>query len=291
VRQSKTVGVLYLENELVAGVFTSERLVVLELLASQAAISLENAFLINRESQLRAMAEKTVQLREDFISIAAHELRTPLTAQKMQLRLLQSLITDELAQKIPKAYQVLKLVKSSDQQLERLSQLVEDLLDSSRMSSGKLTLNFEYLDLSELVSGVVERYRLDLEKANCRLEFQAQKGVLGNWDRFRLEQVVVNLLSNAIKYGAGKPIHLETSSENNHAKILVQDHGIGIPEEDQGRIFERFQRAVSVNFYGGFGLGLYISRKIVEAHGGTFQVQSKLGEGAQFIIQLPRFLQ
>ena len=109
----------------------------------------------------------------------------------------------------------------------------------------------------------------------------------GRFDRQRLEQVVVNLLANAVKYGAGRPIDVVVAEEEDRAKLAVRDRGIGISEEDQARIFERFARAVSVKHFGGFGLGLYICREIVRAHGGTIRVESRLGQGATFIIELP----
>ncbi len=111
--------------------------------------------------------------------------------------------------------------------------------------------------------------------------------IVGNWDRLRVDQIVTNLLSNAIKYGAGKPIHVEVSVVEDRALLRVTDHGIGIDKVNQARIFERFERAVSSKHYGGFGLGLWIVRQIIQAHGGDISIQSRIGEGSTFIAELP----
>jgi signal transduction histidine kinase len=112
--------------------------------------------------------------------------------------------------------------------------------------------------------------------------------VIGTWDRQRLEQVVHTLLSNAMKFGAGSPIEVTIESSDGVARLAMQDHGIGIAPEDQERIFRQFERAVSVRHYGGFGVGLWIARQIVEAHGGTIRVESESGAGARFIVELPK---
>jgi signal transduction histidine kinase len=127
-----------------------------------------------------------------------------------------------------------------------------------------------------------------MTEAGCELSYQAPlRPVTGNWDRLRLEQVVTNLISNAIKYGPRKPIELRIEQSDGTARLTVRDQGIGISEHDQARVFEPFERAVSVRHYGGFGLGLWITRKIVEAHGGAIRVQSRPGEGSTFVVELP----
>ncbi len=291
-RGTRVVGLLYLENNLMTHAFTSEHVTVLDLLASQAAISLEVAFSIQQEQQARSVAEKALQIRDEFMMIAAHELKTPLTPLKMQLHLLKGLIA-----KVPTfdpslgtstvQKSLLNLFKSSDQQVDRLSKLVEDLLDVSRISTGHLRLNVEVIDLSKLVCEVVERYQTQWSQANCKVELEVKEKVSGRWDYLRIEQVVVNLLTNAIKYGAGMPIKVKVEVKNHHAKLTVQDFGIGIDEKDQARIFGRYERAISVRHFGGFGLGLYISQQIVQAHGGRILLESKLGIGSTFIVELP----
>jgi signal transduction histidine kinase len=116
---------------------------------------------------------------------------------------------------------------------------------------------------------------------------EAEAGLVAWWDRGRIEQALANLLANSLKFGAGQPIEIHVSSEGPWVRILVKDHGIGIPPEALERIFERFERAVSSSRYGGLGLGLFLTRQIAEAHGGTIHVESLPGEGAAFVLQLP----
>ena len=244
--------------------------------------------LLIREKLARAEAEQALRAREDFMSIASHELRTPLTPLKMQLHILRKFLANEHAPIAPKAQQDLrKLFEASERQLERFSMVVEDLLDAPRISLGRLTIHPAEAELSELVREVLERYQSQSKQARCAVELQVEEKVTGQWDRLRIEQVVMNLLMNAIKYGAGAPINVTVSREGNLAKIAVRDHGIGIAEEDQKRIFDRFERAVSVRHFGGFGLGLYISSQIVQAHGGNIRVDSRIGEGSTFTVELP----
>jgi PAS domain S-box-containing protein len=258
--------------------YNEQDLALAQELAHRASIAIENARLY-RESQ------KATQLREDFVAIAAHELRTPLTPLKLQLQLLRSrLDTDTPVE----GTDLLRLISSSDRQIDRLARLVEDMLDTSRINTGRFTLSLEPVDLSEIVRDLTERLHSELQLARCALELEAAPGVSGLWDRTRLEQVVANLLTNAMKYGKGKPVRVTVGSRDDRATLSVQDFGIGIAAEDQARIFERFERAVSMRTYGGLGLGLYLTRQIVEAHGGTIHVASELGKGSTFTVELPR---
>ena len=129
--------------------------------------------------------------------------------------------------------------------------------------------------------------KAEAEHAKCALEVRAEAPVVASCDRERIDQAVTNLLSNAIKYGAGKPIELSVGASAGRAVISARDHGMGIAPEDMARLFSRFERAVPVRRYGGLGLGLYITRQIVEGHGGTVRAESKPGEGARFVIELP----
>jgi signal transduction histidine kinase len=170
----------------------------------------------------------------------------------------------------------------------RVIRLVDNLLEVSRLTVGRIPLEIEDVDLSAVVREVVDRMRPELVRAGCALRLHADEPVVGRWDRTRLDQVVANLLSNAIKYGASAPVELRVESAGEMARFEIQDHGIGIPPEQQARIFERFERAAPVRQYGGFGIGLWIVRKLVEAQGGTIGVQSEPGRGARFIVGLPR---
>jgi PAS domain S-box-containing protein len=231
-----------------------------------------------------AESERALHLRDEFISIAAHELKTPLTALRLQIQLLTRLLGDIESAKAPR---LLTLFRSSQVHLDRFAKLVEDLLDVSRFSAGPLSIERSELDLTGLVRRVAQHYQEELGRSGCPLVVHLPEAVVGHFDPSRIEQVLVNLLSNAAKYGAGKPIEISVEPRGAKARLVVRDHGIGIAEEDQKRIFERFERAVSMKTFGGFGLGLFISNQIVKAHGGTFRVESEPGEGACFIVELP----
>ena len=231
---------------------------------------------------------KLVRLQNDFLSVAAHELKTPLTALKMQVQLLHRLLADETISDHPKIGGIIDALGGSEKQLDQFTMLVDDLLNVSNMHSGALPLNLERTDLSDVVRSVVERYQSRLLEVGCSIKVQADTPVNGHWDPVRLEQVVVNLLTNVMKYGAGKPVEIEVQlAISKIAKLTVRDHGIGIAKEDQQRIFERFERAGSPKDYRGFGLGLFITRQLVEAHGGTIRVESEPGKGSTFSVELP----
>jgi signal transduction histidine kinase len=172
-------------------------------------------------------------------------------------------------------------------QTHRLGALVERLLDVSRIAAGRLELTIEEFDLVRLVEQVADDFREPAAQAGCELKVSAPPSLRGKWDRFRLEQVLVNLLSNAVKYGAGNPIEVRLEQADGAVKLAVADRGIGIPASAVDRIFARFERAAPPQNYGGLGLGLYITRHIVEAHGGSVHVSSKEGEGTTFLVEMP----
>jgi PAS domain S-box-containing protein len=218
--------------------------------------------------------------RDEFISVAAHELRTPLTALQLKLQGLES--SGGLPP--PKGERLGAAVR----QTERLARLVDRLLDVSRIAQGRVEMTSERFDLAIIVRQVAEDFREPATQARAALELQLPEKLEGSWDRLRIEQVLVNLLSNAVKYGAGKPITVKLEEVGNLVRLCVADRGIGIAPDDVDRIFGRFQRAAPIRNYGGMGLGLYITRHIVEAHRGTISVISKPGEGSTFVVELPR---
>jgi signal transduction histidine kinase len=177
-------------------------------------------------------------------------------------------------------------LETANMRLQRLAKLVEDLFDVSRLAEGKVSMRLGTVDLAVLTAEAVDRWKDELARVQCDCTLEAPASVAGRWDGLRLEQVIDNLLGNATKYGPGKPISLSVKREGAVARLTVQDHGMGIASEDQARIFERFERAVSEN-YGGLGLGLWISREVIKAHGGRISVESAPGQGATFTVELP----
>jgi signal transduction histidine kinase len=251
---------------------------------------------VERGRDIQTLEDTKRQLRialeskNEFLSICGHELKTPLTALHLQAQVARRLLTQGPARIAPEKLWVLtrKFIEQSEAQVMRLLRLVQDLLDHSRIQMGKLSIFPELVDVAALIREVVERYRLDAEHAGSRLALRIQEGVTATWDRFRIEQVITNLVSNAIKYGAGKPIEVDFKvGDHGNAQIVVRDHGIGIDDSDQERVFRQFERVQPKEFIPGLGLGLYISRGIVESHGGVLRCQSRVGEGSAFILDLP----
>ncbi|AKF84073.1 histidine kinase [Myxococcus fulvus 124B02] len=230
-------------------------------------------------------AQAAVRVRDEFLSVAAHELRTPITSLKLQLQLLFR----QLRQPGPlDAERLERGVETCERQTTRLTKLVDSLLDVARLSSGRMELQLEDVELGELVREVARRFEMEAQAAGVRLEVDAPEPMTGRWDRLRLEQVLTNLMSNALKYGHGAPVDVRVLGDVELARVEVRDRGIGIAPEDAARVFDRFERAVSSRHYGGLGLGLFITRQLVEAHGGRIFLESRPGEGSTFIVHLPR---
>jgi signal transduction histidine kinase len=246
-------------------------------LASRAALAVDNA-------KLYQEAQQAVRLRDEFLSIASHELKTPLTAMQLQLQNLRDLV--DRSDQCGGGLLTTRLARTA-QTTERLSFLVESLLDVSRIATGRMQLNLECFDLAEAARSIADRLKEQAQRTGSTLALSRVDSAVGRWDRLRIEQVLVNLLSNAIKYGGGKPIELNVSRDSARAQIQVVDHGIGISGDDLQRIFGRFERAVPLRHYGGLGLGLYITQQIVAAHEGTVTVTSTPGDGATFTVSLP----
>lgn len=259
-------------------IFTEEERKFLLAIAGQCSQAL------NR-SQLYDDAKKAIQVRDEFLSIASHELKTPLTPLKLQLQLMsrnlkmnpQSMTEERME----------KMMMNADKQMNRLSKLIEDLLDVSRITSGKLNLNLEYVNLQDVVQEVLVQYGHQLQAHLAHVEIQADEPVYTHIDPLRIEQVIINLLTNAVKYAPMKTIKVTLKKQDSTAKICVKDEGPGIAPEHQERIFGRFERVRATDNIGGLGLGLYISRQIVDAHHGKIYVESNSGKGSNFVIELP----
>jgi signal transduction histidine kinase len=247
-------------------------------LAARAALAVDNA-LLYRASQ------EAVRLRDQFLSVASHELKTPLTPLNLRLQTLRRELERQETPVNP--VRLREHVAVLQRQCKRLSTLAEGLLDVSRLEAGRLVLDLEYVDLSALTREVVSRFAAQAARTNTPLEVTAPEAVVGRWDRIRLEQVVSSLLSNALKYGAGRSVHVSVEHVPTGARLRVRDEGIGISPEHLPRIFDRFERAVSAEHFGGLGLGLYLTRHLVEAFGGTIRASSESGKGSTFDVDLP----
>lgn len=169
----------------------------------------------------------------------------------------------------------------------RLNRLVEDMLDISRIRSGKITIIRERVDLKRTVEDVIRRLSPQLEASGMNKPLLEAEATFGDWDTVRIEQVVTNLLTNAIKYGKGGPIHIRISSEDRKAILSIQDFGIGIESESFTRIFDKFERAIDANDVSGLGLGLFISKEIIKAHNGNIWLTGQLDRGSTFFVELP----
>jgi PAS domain S-box-containing protein len=240
---------------------------------------------VDEQQRQAAALRDALAARDTFLSVASHELRTPLTPLSLKLEMLAREARGALP--APFAQRVLGYTDATRRQVARLSSLVSDLLDVSRIAAGRFTVEREPVDLAAVVREVVVRAEPQAQRAGSRLTLEAPEHLQTESDRLRFDQVVTNLVDNAIKYGDGKPIHVRLGSEPGWAVLIVVDEGIGIEPGKLDVIFGRYERAVSERHYGGLGLGLYISRSVVEAMGGTVSATSERGAGATFEVRLP----
>jgi signal transduction histidine kinase len=230
---------------------------------------------------------RQVVLHDEFLSTLGHELRNPLAPIFMQAQYL----LDAVRQGEPKALTSEWMVPQLEgfcRRLQRFLEMLNRIMDLSRMSAGQLNLELEELDLVELVRDVAASVERELHAARSELRLDLPPRLAGVWDRMRLEQIFTNLLSNAIRYGANRPIEVRLGGDVQQIELSVRDHGIGIPEAEHERIFQRFERAGKTRSSGGFGIGLWTVRQSCLAMGGQVTVQSTPGAGSEFIVMLPR---
>jgi signal transduction histidine kinase len=250
----------------------------------------EQQALLEKYNAAQQELEHAVKMRDDFMSIVAHELRTPLNTLflESQLRRMQLGRGNMAAFETP---QLEAMFARDDRQIRSMVRLIEDMLDVSRIRSGTLSVRPVKTELSRLLQRVIDDLAQQAAAVGSAISLHAPQPVDGWWDEFRIEQVVVNLLTNALRYGRGKPVEVRLSLTPQGAHIEVRDHGIGISAADQQRIFQQFERAGgawSANALGpGLGLGLFITRQLVEAHGGSIRVHSEPGRGSVFSLDLP----
>jgi PAS domain S-box-containing protein len=238
---------------------------------------------ITEKLKIETQLKDAVSSRDEFLSIASHELKTPLTSLMLHTQLVQRDGSTFSSQE-----KMGRFVEQVDRQTNRLARLVDDMLDITRISSGKLSIEKKELDLCLLITEVIERFKLTFEQEGIKVELLCDEKLEGAFDRMRMEQVLANIFTNCIRYGNRNPISIRAHRDGNLARIIVKDNGIGIEKEAQSRIFNRFERAVPASSVSGLGLGLFISKQIIELHDGKIMVESEgIGMGSTFIVELP----
>ena len=231
--------------------------------------------------KLNQELREAVRARDEFLAIAAHELRSPMHALMLQvesvLTLARRVGNEELLQKLERVRMV----------LDRYVKRATLLLDVSRINAGSVDLRFQDVDVAEVLRDIVDVYAIEAAFNLVDIRLQAPTTLVGRLDRPALEQVIGNLVSNAIKYGDGKPVDILLTREGDRIRLEVRDRGIGISAEDQARVFGRFEQVMTGQPRTGFGVGLWLARALIEAHGGSISVHSAPGQGAVFTVRLP----
>lgn len=279
-REHKIFGALLFSHPAVDH-FTSLHEKAVMALADQASVALANAFLFRK-------AQDAIRMREDFLSIAAHEIRTPLTPLSLQIQFMRDSV-HKLNLTGRQAEVTKKSLDICARQVKRLTGMIEELLDVSRIRVGKFLLKHETFDLVAAANDLAERYHIQAQESGGFISVAANADeVFLHADKFRMSQVLMNIVSNALKYAPGSPIEIGILDATDTVNIRVRDFGPGIPPEDQERIFNRFERADDGFKRGGLGLGLYLGREIVMAHGGQIHVASEVGKGCTFSVSIPK---
>ena len=264
---------------------TDAELQLLQALADSTSVALENIQLYEQLERRVAELDRAVSARDSFLAIASHELKTPLTPLLLQVESALALIRDHGAGLVDAAKLESKL-NGASREIDRLRLLVNNLLDLTLIAGGHRGAR-DLVGLRSIVGSVIERSRPLIERAGAPVTLVDGEEVIGHWNRFRVELAVDNVLSNALRFGEGKPITIAIDRHQEVAELFVRDRGIGIAREHQTRIFEQFEQAVPTNHYCGLGLGLWVTRKIVEEHGGAIRVESENGKGSTFTLELP----
>ncbi|MRW88093.1 response regulator [Pseudoduganella sp. FT26W] len=240
-----------------------------------------------QQAATQAQLERALVMRDEFMSMVSHEMRTPLNTLYLETQL-RKMQLERGNMAAFGAEQLQRMVARDDRQIQSIIRLIDDMLDVSRIRSGKLSLRPGWVELSGLLRRVVHDLTPQATTAGATLTLEAGTPVSGWWDEFRIEQIVVNLLTNAMRYGCQQPISVTLTVEQDWARIDVRDCGPGIAPENQAKIFEPYERGVGSDAPAGLGLGLYISRQLAEVHEGSLTLESKPGEGSVFSLTLPR---
>jgi signal transduction histidine kinase len=246
----------------------------------------EQELLMQQLTVTQGDLQAAVRTRDDFISMATHELRTPLNTLYLESQLRKMQLDRGRADIFDVPY-LQAMVARDRRQVEAMMRLIDDMMDASRINSKQLSIRPAPMEVSALLTRVVENLAQQAAAAGSPITLDAGQPVTAQWDEFRIEQVVINLLTNALRYGEGKPVEVSLRLLPQGACISVRDHGRGISPADQQRIFEQFSRVASDDGTGGLGLGLFITRQLVRAHGGSINVESSQGAGAEFTVTLP----
>ncbi|MES2686478.1 MAG: hybrid sensor histidine kinase/response regulator [Pseudomonadota bacterium] len=248
----------------------------------------EQEMLVQELQQAQGELQNAVRMRDDFMSMVAHELRTPLNTLFLEAQL-RKMQLDRGNTAIFDAAYLQKMVARDKLQVQNMVRLIDDMLDVTRLRNNRLSIRPSEVNLPVLLERVIGNLAHQAASSGCSISLHAEQPVIGFWDEFRIEQVVINLLTNALRYGEGKPVDVRMTPLDEGVRIDVRDGGRGISGADQKRIFGQFERAVSHegDKTGGLGLGLYITHQLVQAHGGSITVKSQPGEGSVFTVRLP----
>lgn len=262
-------GLLFGHRE--SGIFTAEHEEMVVNIAAQAAISLDNSKLFE---QVKSLSDK----KDEFIALASHELKTPLTTIKGYLQVLEKKEKDQMTT---------LFIDKALNQVNKLNTLIEDLLNMSRIEAGKLDFNLEEFDIREMLLEIIETFGYSYDSHEIKFDLgEGPAKVHG--DRQRIEQAIINLVTNAIKYSPeADKIYIRLKVEKDRVRIKVRDEGIGLSEEQRSQLFTRFYRAENTKGISGLGIGLYLTKQIIDRHNGEIGVTSKLGEGSEFNFYLP----
>lgn len=225
------------------------------------------------------------KLRNDFISIASHELKTPLTALKLQVQLAKRLMDKKGVESLP-PIKVQQMINRTFNDVMRLSRLIEDITEVSLQGNKKKSFNREWFHLEEFIENLIKRNQTAYPYFNELVNVTVNAPVMVHWDQFRIEQAIINVLGNAFKYGKGSTININVSTGGGYAYIIISDQGLGIEGSHHQRIFEKFERAQDRNI-SGLGIGLFISREIIQEHSGEIILRSSPGIGSEFEFKIP----
>lgn len=241
---------------------------------------------ITTEKKKETDLTEALTVRNELLSIASHELKNPITGLKLQADMAKRSIETQGAEALTPV-KVKKIIDNFHTDIERLKRLVDDMMDVSRIDTGKLKMKYEYFNLDDFMYDLLERISTTFPNYKDQVKVTINTPVLVKWDRVRMEQVISNLFCNAFKYGNDSQIKLSTTFDDQNILISVSDEGPGIADLDQATIFDRFKSASIKKDCCGLGLGLYLSHEIVKAHRGTIRLKSSLGKGSTFTVVIP----